>query len=543
MVAHGVGDGRRFLTGSYLFKAFISNRLLGVDFFDATQILLTAQQMRDGEAAAMKAGVTSTSLMERAGQAAAQSILRGWEKRPVFVACGPGNNGGDGFVIAEILKAAGWSVRVGLLGQRGALKGDARLMADRYAAAGGVIESIDRENSAALLTDCQLIVDALFGTGLTRVVEGAAHAFIDAANAHAAPVVSIDLPSGVHTDSGAVMGTAIKAHRTLTFFCAKLGHFLFPGRAFSGAVEILDIGIERDVLASLAPQTFVNGPRLWGGAFPQPSFVSHKYTRGGAAVLSGPRYAGGAARLAAYAALRVGAGIVTLLAPRMAADEHAAQLNAVLLRLADTPGEAAGFFRDARYGAGLVGPGAGVGPQTSETTLALLKAAPAMVLDADALTSFEGAGQRLFDALRPQDVMTPHGGEFSRLFTGLIGTPEDRLSAARAAAEKAGCVVVLKGADTVIAAPDGRAAINANAPPSLATAGSGDVLAGFIVGLKAQGMSAFDAAAAGVWLHGACAQRFGPGLIAEDIADALPGVYRALFDTQSAVNAGSEVGA
>ena len=339
-----------------------------MDLFRAAEILLTAQEMRDAEKVAMKNGAASLSLMEKAGAGAAEAIQRGWDKRSVLVICGPGNNGGDGFVIADALKAAGWPVRVGLLGDVEALKDDARIVADRYIKGGGTVEPL----KADLLDGVQLIIDALFGTGLTRPIEGKAAAFIDAVNAHPAPVVAIDLPSGINADTGGVMGTALEAQRTLTFFRAKIGHFLFPGRAYSGAVDIVDIGIDAETLNQIRPQTIINGPQLWGGAFPRASFVSHKYTRGGAAVFAGPPFAGGAARLAGYGALRAGAGIVTLLAPRAAAQEHAAHLNAILLRPADTSQEVSNFFKDARYRAGLIGPGAGVGDATAQKTLALL---------------------------------------------------------------------------------------------------------------------------------------------------------------------------
>lgn len=458
--------------------------------------------------------------MEAAGAAAASFIIRTMEKRPAAVLCGPGNNGGDGLVVARKLKEAGWTVRVGLIGERAKLKGDAALMAGLY---DGPVEPL----SPALLDGAGVIVDAIFGTGLSRVIESPEREVIVAANAHPAPIIAIDIPSGIDADSGAVLGVAVQAAATVAFIARKPGHLLFPGRALAGAVQLADIGVRDEWVASVKPSTFENHPALWAGRWRRPTFASHKYDRGHAAIVSGPRYKTGAARLAARAALRAGAGLVTVLSPKDACDEHAAHLTAVMLRAADSPGEIAGILGDKRFTAALIGPAAGIASRTTESVLAILRSSAGAVLDADALTSFEDAAQMLFQSLRHDDILTPHGGEFARLFPALKDAP--RLEAARAAAKAANAVIALKGADTVIAAPDGRAIINTNAPYDLATAGSGDVLAGLIAGLRAQGMPGFEAAAAGVWLHGATGQVAGPGLIAEDLPDALPQVFRTLF--------------
>ncbi len=488
--------------------------------------IITAAQMRRAEEAAIEAGATGEALMEKAGGGVAAAILRGWEKRSAAIACGPGNNGGDGFVVARRLKEAGWSVRVGLLGDREKLQGDAAAMASR------LDDAVERL-TPDFFDGAGLIVDALFGTGLSRAIEGEAASITERMNKAPAPVVSVDIPSGVDADTGAVMGgvagAAVQAAKTVTFLAKKPGHVLFPGRALCGDIEVVDIGIDASVLQGLGATTAENAPQLWGAAFRRPTFQSHKYSRGAVAVFAGPRLATGAARLAATAALRAGAGLVTLYAPASAADECAAHATALMVRVAETPAHVGQALGDPRIRAALFGPGAGVGEATRAKALAILQGAAGAVLDADALTSFEGAGEALFDALGPGDVITPHPGEFMRLFSGRIKAPEERLGAALSAAARAGCVVVLKGADTVVAAPDGRAAINTNAPPDLATAGSGDVLAGIVAGLRAQGMPAFEAASAGVWLHGACARAIGPGLISEDLPSALPGVLRALL--------------
>lgn len=486
-------------------------------------ILLSSDQMRAAEAAAIKAGIAAAGLMEAAGKQTADIAMRAWTQRPVTVICGPGNNGGDGFVAARVLSEAGWPVKIALMGERHALKGDARLMADLY---GGEIAPMTPE----ILEGVGLIIDAMFGTGLARPVVDAPAAMIGAINAHEAPVLSVDIPSGIHADNGAILGAAVNAARTVTFFQKKPGHVLYPGRAHCGVIDVADIGISDDHAREIRPDTFENHPGLWGRYFRRPSFKGHKYHRGSVMIVSGGPLNTGAARLAARGALRIGAGLVTVLSPREAANINASHLTAIMLRRADTAAEIAEHLKGGgKYPMiGIIGPAAGVGDDTRKKTIAILKSATGAVLDADALTSFAGNPADLFAALRVDDILTPHSGEFTRLFPD-IDLTAGNLPAARAASAKAGAIMVMKGADTVIAAPDGRAAINVNAPPELATAGSGDVLAGFIAGLRAQGMPGFEAACAGVWLHGACGQAAGPGLIAEDLPEAVPAVFRSLL--------------
>ncbi len=486
-------------------------------------ILLSSDQMRTIEAAAIEAGVSGAALMEAAGRQTTDIAAKAWSKRPVTVLCGPGNNGGDGFVAARMLAEAGWPVKAALLGAPASLKGDAKLMADLY---DGDILPL----TPGVLEGAGLIIDALFGTGLSRPVEGEARAMIDAANAHPAPILAVDIPSGVDADTGAALGAAMSAARTVTFFQKKPGHVLFPGRALSGAVDVVDIGITTDHAAAVIPDTFENHPALWGRQFRRPSPGAHKYHRGSVMAVSGGPLNSGAARLAARGALRIGAGLVTVLSPREAVAANAAHLTAIMLRAADTAEEISEHLQGAdKYPTVcIIGPATGVSEHTREKTLAILKSNANAVLDADALTSFVEGRDALFSALRSDDILTPHTGEFARLFPE-IDLAAGKLQAARAASAKAGAVIILKGADTIVAAPDGRAAINVNAPPDLATAGSGDVLAGFVGGLRAQGMPGFDAACAGVWFHGACGQAAGPGLVAEDLPEAVPAVLRSLF--------------
>ncbi|HWV81406.1 MAG TPA: NAD(P)H-hydrate dehydratase [Hyphomicrobiaceae bacterium] len=514
---------------------------------DETAIeLLATTEMAAADRLAIASGVPSVDLMARAGEAVTDvaGTMVGIGAR-ILVLAGPGNNGGDAFVAARRLAEQGYRVRLALLGDRSALKGDAAHFAARWP---GPVEVVD----AGCVRDCDLIIDGLFGAGLSRAIEGSAAAAIAAINASGIPVLAIDVPSGLDGSTGAPSGPVVKATRTVTFFRCKPGHVLLPGRALCGPVTLADIGIPPSVLGEIACRTFANAPALWRDAFPVPKPEAHKYTRGHAVVVSGPAESTGAARLSARGALRMGAGLVTVASPRAAFPVNAAHLTAIMLKPFDVPDGLAGVLADKRRNAVLIGPGCGRGPATSRMVEITLRSGASVVLDADAITSFEAkqlqadadagapspigflpgaatatsAGpERLFAAIKANTgrpvVLTPHEGEFRRLFGALPGSHLER---ARHAAAASGAVIILKGPDTCVAAPDGRAAINENAPPWLATAGSGDVLAGFVAGLLAQGMPAFEAAAAAVWLHGACAAAVGAGLIAEDLPEVLPKV-------------------
>jgi hydroxyethylthiazole kinase-like uncharacterized protein yjeF len=490
--------------------------------------LLTTAEMAEADRMAIAGGVPGITLMKNAGRAVADVACRAVECRRVVVVAGPGNNGGDGFVAARYLAERGYVVRVCFVGERTRLKGDAALAAEQWT---GPVE----EASPAKLAGCDLIIDALFGAGLDRDVDGLARTMIGAMNGEGVPIIAVDLPSGINGTSGAVMGAAVNATRTVTFFRRKTGHLLLPGRLHCGPVEVSDIGISDNVLGTIKPQTFANGPQLWSASFPQPGLQGHKYTRGHTVVVSGGPSSTGAARLAARGALRAGAGLVTIASPREALAINAAASLAVMVRSVDGAAELRSFLADKRRNAIVLGPGGGVGAAMQEQVLAALASQAAVVLDADALTSFADEPGKLASEIgeRPgQDVvLTPHEGEFSRIFNNISKKTNfnSKLEKTRLAADLCGAVVVHKGADTVVAAPGGRAAIANNGPPSLATAGSGDVLAGIVAGLMAQGMQAFDAASAAVWLHGEAAAEFGAGLIAEDLPEMLPAVYQRLF--------------
>ncbi|MCA3562478.1 MAG: NAD(P)H-hydrate dehydratase [Aestuariivirga sp.] len=471
-----------------------------------THELLTPEEMYRADALAAAAGVPPLALMETAGRVVADEIVRRYGARPVLVLCGPGNNGGDGFVVARYLKAWGWPVRLALLGERAALKGDAAAMAARWE---GPVEAVGDMIGAGL------IVDALFGAGLSKDFP---EALAGAINRAGCPVVAVDVPSGLDGLTGQPRGASVRAEVTVTFFRKKPGHVLLPGRELCGAVALADIGIPRSVLQEIRPRASINcGIRL-----PQPAPGGHKYGRGHAVVVSGGPLHTGASRLAAEAALRSGAGLVTISGGPEALAVHASHVTAIMLSGMDL----SALLADKRKNAVCIGPAAGVGAGTRDLVETVLLSGAAAVLDADALTSFAEETGRLFRLIemvpgRPV-VMTPHEGEFARIFNGLDASYNSRIELARKAAERSGAVVVLKGADTVIAAPDGRARVNVNAPPGLATAGSGDVLAGIVTAMLAQGMAGFEAACAAVWLHGEAARRHGPrGLTAETLLESL----------------------
>ena len=511
--------------------------------------LLTTSAMYAADRDAMAAGVPGTALMENAGRAVALAAWDVLPDGPVAVLCGPGNNGGDGFVAARYLRAWGRSVRLALLGRRESLRGDAAHHAARW---DGEVQALD----PAVLDGCTGVVDALFGAGLTRPLDGAPAALAEAAAARGLPVVAVDVPSGVHGDHGAVVGeVAFQADVTVTFGRARPGHWLYPGRRLRGRLRIADIGLPESVLAARTRDLWRNDPALWGARWPWRDPETHKYRHGHAVVFGGGEMTG-AGRLAARAALRAGAGLVTAAVPAEAVPLYA--LTAASLLVVPLAHEATvdTLLDDPRRNAVLFGPGAGIGcagagragtgragagEATRTRALALLQSGRALVLDADALTALAEVPAALAAAVTGPTVLTPHPGEFARLFPDLTG---DKLTQARAAAARCGCVVLLKGADSVVAAPDGRAAINANAPATLATAGAGDVLAGVILGALAQGLDAFDAASAGVWLHGAAAAHFGPGLIADDVVEGLPGALAALARLEQGAKGrpGGEIG-
>ena len=540
--------------------------------------LLTAAQMRAIEQAAIESGqVTGLELMERAGRGVLDAVFEEWPelaKAPhrAVVLCGPGNNGGDGFVVARLLKDWGWEVEVFLYGDATKLPPDAKVNYGRWLELGEVApltsaaffeyndraleaEGVDRFGESSSKYRCKTIfIDAIFGTGLTRsfaddLLEVAMY-WGGGGNQWECGV-SIDIPSGICSDSGRwIGGKHFGPKLCVTFHAKKVGHHLGSWMYDCHKLKVVDIGLSNVEVSEVDEAEWKS--RIWldehhvGGRHTYDSLHkeldANKYTYGHALILSGPSGKGGAARLAARGALRIGAGVVTLGCPADAMVENASQLNAIMLEAVHDADALARVLTDTRINALCLGPALGKGARERELVRVALEAKRPTVLDADALSIlFFDEADALFGKLHKNVVLTPHAGEFARLFPDIAeklnapatkGPAYSKVDATREAAKRAGCVVLFKGADTVIAAPDGRASINSahyeRAAPWLATAGSGDVLAGFIAGLLARGFSPMQAAETAAWLHVECALHFGPGLIAEDLPEQLPEVFRSL---------------
>jgi hydroxyethylthiazole kinase-like uncharacterized protein yjeF len=462
--------------------------------------LLTPEEMARADAASPALGVPGPVLMQNAGRAVARAIQRRLRPCRTLVLAGPGNNGGDGYVAARLLQQAGWPVAVAAFAPPRS-GSDAASAAARWRGSSAPF-------APAAAARAELVIDAVFGAGLARDVDG-----LIADTLRAAPrVVAVDVPSGVDGGTGAIRGFAPQAAMTVTFFRLKPGHLLLPGRELCDETVLADIGLPNGVLSEAQPRCFANRPELW--PLPTPGPDSHKYARGHVTVVGGDTMTG-AARLAADAARRGGAGLVTIAATASGAIYRAGSPGVLV---SEAPLE--DLLQDARRNVWVCGPG--LGPEAARNMLPILLASGrSVVADADVFTAFAGEP----DALRGAAVLTPHAGEFARAF-GSAGP--DRVAAVRAAATRTGAIVLLKGADTIVAAPDGRVAINASAPPWLATAGAGDILAGLIAGLLAQGMQPWEAAAAGAYVHGRAGALAGQGLVVEDL---LPALTPALVET------------
>ncbi len=481
--------------------------------------LLTPDEMTRADQLAKNDGMPGLWLMENAGHAVKSVVLAAYPQLSrAVVLCGPGNNGGDGYVAARLLRSLG--IETVIYRARPPKPGtDAATVAAAW------------QGSTAELAELEpypgdVVIDALYGAGFEGALSGADAGAATKVNAAGVPVVAVDLPSGVSGSTGRAAGPAFRASHTVTFFRKKPGHLLYPGRALCGELHVADIGIRDLVLIEIAPQLREIGPAIFSDFLPKHSALTHKYARGAAGVFSGGQTTSGAARLSAMAAARAGAGAVTVFAPSDALAANAAHLTSLMLKKLDDASDLAAILADQRLQALVIGPAFGRHEWLREVVrLSLASAAPrAIVLDADVFSAFAERPDELFAAIRnsgAQVVLTPHAGEFQRIFPDIFSAASGKHEQARQAAEISGAVVLYKGPDTVIAAPDGRAAINTNGGAELATAGSGDVLAGLIAGLLAQGMPAFEAACAGAWMHGEAGRAAGKGAVAEDFVSVL----------------------
>lgn len=500
--------------------------------------ILSSAQMRGIEQAEIDSGHQSgADLMALAGRGIVRAMVAHW---PVFaraphradILCGPGNNGGDGYVVGQMLLGMGWQITCHALGKSSTR--DAAQARQQFESAGGRIVPLHPDKIGVGSTD--LVIDALFGIGLGRPVAGL-DAIASAIAASRAQVLSVDLPSGLCAESGRVLGAALPAHLTVTFAHAKPGHYLDQGPAYCGSLRIAPLNLRASLPAGVLRKI---GP-------PSPTLIDkgqgHKFDHGHALLLTGGMGRTGAARLAGQAALGMGAGLVTLGAPGPAIMEVACQITALMLTRCDRAAALSKLLDDPRLTALCAGPGFGLDRARALVPVVLDSGKPA-VLDADALSAFGDDPDALFKMLHPRCVLTPHGGEFARLFpdlaTALRGPAEtgpapDKVNATRAAAARAGCAILFKGHDTVIAMPDGRAWLHAasydRAAPWLATAGAGDVLAGMIAGLLARGAAPHDAACASAWLHVEAARKHGPGLTAEALVQSLPAALRVAINS------------
>lgn len=471
--------------------------------------ILTPKEMQAAEEAVIAQGLDSFELMQRAGDAVAEFVHANWPEGTIQVLCGPGGNGGDGFIAASKLAKLWREVTVFCAVPVAELKGDAAKAAKLWEGPVGTLEE-------ALGAPHDLVLDALFGGGLSRSLEGTPAQLAQ----RGGRVISVDVPSGICGVQAKPLGPCFAAEGTITFAALRPAHVLRPASAYCGIVFVADIGVP------VQTRLMENSPALWLRLLPQPGMATHKHQRGHLKVLSGGVSSTGAARLAVRAGLRIGAGLATLLSPPSALMVNAGQLTAVMVKSVDGADDVTKAIADASVV--LAGPGAGITPATRANVEAILSGPGRAVLDADALTVFETQQDQLFRRLRPGDLITPHIGEFNRLFGDLLETSINKVEAVRHAAVKTGCTVLLKGPDTVIANPDGGAVVNIHATRWLATAGSGDVLAGFCGGLMAQGVDTLAAASMAAWLHGEAGRRVGAGLISEDLETQIPDILSLL---------------
>ncbi len=497
--------------------------------------IISVNQMYEADRMMADLGMSGASLMDAAGRNCAELVQKMWPVGRVIVLCGPGNNGGDGFVAYRYLEQMGRDIHLFLAGNVDQLLGDvegaAELVLDDIRPISQLLMDGDE---GFKLQSGDVVIDAIFGAGLSRALDGEILDVANLINSSQTNVMSIDVPTGVFGDSGEMVSDAIRADATITFEALKTAHIIEPAASICGQVHVAKIGISPEVFDQICEDIYLNTPDIWAKHLTWPNRHSHKHMRGRLGVVSGDAGSTGAARLAARAGLRMGAGVVTLFGEQEAIPEMAASMQAVMTRAYSDVDE---LFISAREMSSLVfGPAAGVTEVTRFKVAALLQLGIPIVLDADALTVFEDDPSYLFGLLHEKCVITPHIGEFERIFPGVLKKSENKINAARSAAQRAGCVVVLKGADTVIAAPKGDARVNIHGSSFLATAGSGDVLAGMIGGWMAQGVEPLEAASASVWLHGEASLTGGAGLISEDLMEYFPRILTRFYEESGHTN-------
>jgi len=482
------------------------------------QPIFSNEESQKIDVKAIASGISGECLMENAGRAVVDQILKRWQPKEVVVLCGPGNNGGDGYIIARLLNEINWSVKVLTIIDPSQLEGDAKVASLKWT---GDVVLLNEEQD---YLHAELIIDCLYGTGLSRPLDKETVELINYYKSLKTKVVSVDLPSGVHGNTGEVLGTAIEADLTVTFCNLKRAHFLLPGKELCGEIVVVDIGIPKQIINQIDFLTFWNQPIAWINSFPIPQSNTHKYIRGHTFIIGGDRYSTGAARLAAEASLRIGAGAVSIIAERNALDVYAKHLTAVMLEPSE---KLQSIIANTNLKSFVIGPGTGLGKYTESCLDKILESNSPCVIDADALSIIARKPDYFFPKLHADCILTPHEGEFTRMFDN----SHDKLTSCQSSVAKTGANVVFKGSDTIIAAACGKKiSINNNAAPWLATAGSGDVLGGLIAGLQSQGMPSFEAACAGVWLHGELGTKLGLGLISEDISKSLPKLLQDLFN-------------
>ena len=487
-----------------------------------TQYILSSNEMRLVDQLTIKKGVPSLDLMENAGEAVFKNIEINKQSK-ILILCGPGNNGGDGFVAARLLLEKGVDVEVFLDSSIKNLSKDCSSKKEIYY--GKILTDIPNE-----FKDYSLIIDGLFGSGLSRELDGYALKLIKSVNNLSIPIYAIDIPSGINADTSLVYGDAFKCQKTITFFNKKKCHYLYPGKEYCGEIIVEDIGIKKTVFKKIKPMIKKNSPELWVDEYPFPKAIDHKYSRGMVLINVGPIHQTGAARLAGRSAMRVGAGAVKLVCDINAAAVLEPQISVELISVIKNKNDFQSLLKDKKISSVLVGPGNGISDETKARTLLALAFVDNVVIDADAITSFESNPKELFIDTYHHTILTPHEGEFFRLFGEKINRIEDKVLRTLEAAKLAGSIIVLKGSDTIIASPKGEVVINSSEAPYLATAGSGDVLAGIISSLVGKNkMTAFNAACAGTWIHSQLGELLGPGLIADDLIDNIPLVIKKLY--------------